>query len=97
MEILALVFFVLFWSLFINWVHQLTLLHKVRKTKELWKTYALSLEVALECVDELEVEIPGEGCRTRSRRREPILIQQSNARISALRALDTLMTTGEYV
>jgi hypothetical protein len=62
----------------------------------LWKTYALALEVIDECESELRLEIPGEGCMKRCRRREPYLDQRDNAVRMAGETLSKLEQSGEY-
>jgi hypothetical protein len=62
---------------------------------ELWKTYALALEVIVEC-DKDAYEIKGEGCMTRSRRLGRLALQRCNAACLAANTLDKLRAEGEY-
>lgn len=69
---------------------------RLGRTKELWKTYALALEVQLESVKDFNCEVPNEGCMTRSRRREKINHQAYNAYEIAEDARIDLIIAGEY-
>jgi hypothetical protein len=62
--------------------------------REAWKSYALALEVELECYEDY-VEVPGEGCGTRARRLNQIARHLENAISARWTAFDTLVTLGE--
>jgi hypothetical protein len=66
------------------------------RRKELWKSLALALEVAVECCFDCSTDVPGEGCRTRSRRLEKICEQWDNAQKAASTAEEQLRELGEY-
>jgi len=68
----------------------------IHQTQELWKTYALALEVQLECIRDYYTKIDGEGCMTRSRRRQKDIAQSENAEYLAYDTRDALIELGEY-
>jgi hypothetical protein len=70
--------------------------HRLSRVKEVWKSYALALEVSNECAWDYNVEIDGEGCGTRAKRRDKVALHWFNADIAADEALDELRRLGEY-
>jgi hypothetical protein len=68
---------------------------KLAQAKELWKTLAIATEVQLECIRDYYTRIDGEGCMTRSRRREKDMEQSNNAEELAEGTKDALVTLGE--
>jgi hypothetical protein len=69
---------------------------KLTETKELWKTLALATEVQVECIQDYYTRVDGEGCMTRSRRREKDIAESDNAENAAYDAKEILIELGEY-
>lgn len=70
-----------------------------KNRRELWKQYALALEVVEDCdadLADLDKLVGYEGCMTLSRRRELILQQRCNAVIAVEAAREKLVEAGEY-
>ena len=63
---------------------------------EAWKSYALALEVELECLVEYHEAVEHEGCGTRAKRKATIAKQRANAMDASFDALKTLRGLNEY-
>lgn len=79
------------------WLFRLQLRNqRLTKAKESWKSLALATEVQVECIQDYYTNIEGEGCMTRSRRREKDREQSENAENAADDAKQALIELGEY-
>lgn len=88
--------FMMFVMCIIFWVVRCSL-RTLERNKVLWETYAIAQEAVLDCIEDLDMEMVGEGCGTRAKRRAKLLEQRSNARAAAEAALEQLIKVGEYV
>jgi hypothetical protein len=62
---------------------------------EAWKSLALALEVELECYEDWQQDVPGEGCGTRAKRLDRITRELGHATDARWAAINTLITLGE--
>ena len=68
---------------------------RLRDRREAWKSFALALEVELECYEDFAEYVPGEGCGARAKRRDRITHELENATEARWAAFDNLITLGE--